>query len=368
MVRAARDCGRDRREGKEEDFLEELSQLASSAGADVLYQVVQKRAQYDPACLIGRGKAEEIGELCRAGGVDCAIFNENLSPAQVRNLEEIIGVKVIDRTEVILDIFAQRARSCEGKLQVELAQLTYRLPRLVGKGVSLSRLGGGIGTRGPGETKLESDRRRIKKRIQKIERELETVRTRRALHRVARRSIPVIAMVGYTNAGKSTLLNRLTKGGAYVADKLFATLDPTIRLLFLSQNRRALLVDTVGFIRDLPCQLISAFKATLEEVQEAECLLHVVDSSHPQMLDQIAAVEKILVDLCVMEKPRIEVYNKIDCLTPYQRSALLQGGAKSVAISALTGEGTPDLLTMIESRLIPARERLSVWPSHPMVS
>ena len=296
-----------------EDAMEELGQLALTAGAEVLYAVVQQRERAHPAYFIGKGKAIEIGRLC-SGKADLVIFNADLSAAQIRNLEEMIPAKVIDRTELILDIFAQRARSREGKLQVELAQLRYLLPKLVGYGASMSRLGGGIGTRGPGEMKLEVDRRRIRGRIRRIEQELLKVKSTRSLHRRERQSIPfpTVALVGYTNSGKSTLLNRLTHAGVLAEEKLFATLDPTIRRLSLPHKREVLLVDTVGFIRNLPHMLIAAFMATLEETVQADLLLHVIDVSHPAMASQIEAVLRVLKELNVLEKNRIEVYSKVD--------------------------------------------------------
>jgi GTP-binding protein HflX len=340
-----------------EDTMEELAQLAQTAGAEVLYPVVQQRDRPHPAYFIGKGKAREIGQLCD-GKAGLVIFDANLSAAQVRNLEELIPAKVIDRTELILDIFSQRARSREGKLQVELAQLQYLLPRLVGQGISMSRLGGGIGTRGPGEMKLEVDRRRIRDRIRRIESDLAKVKSTRALHRRERQSIslPVVALVGYTNSGKSTLLNRLTQSGVLAEDKLFATLDPTVRRLQLPHKRQVLLVDTVGFIRDLPHMLVAAFMATLEETIQADLLLHIIDVSHPAMAAQIEAVHKVLQELEALGKDRIEVYNKVDRVGGGEVSARLLGerekgphcDGKRVFLSALTGEGLPELLEQIE--------------------
>jgi len=352
-----------------DDAMEELEELAKTAGAKVLYPVVQQRVRPHPAYFIGKGKAEQIGELCEVGRANLVIFNANLSAAQIRNLEEIIEVKVIDRTELILDIFAQRAHTREGKLQVELAQLQYLLPRLVGKGLSMSQLGGGIGTRGPGETKLEVDRRRIRGKIQKIDQELEKVRSTRALHRKERQSVslPVVALVGYTNSGKSTLLNRLTGAAVLAADKPFATLDPTVRRFSLPRRKEVLLVDTVGFIRDLPHTLVEAFKATLEETVHADLLLHVIDLSHPAVSTQILAVHRVLDELGVLHKERVEVYNKADRVgNPEAVNRLLHkiegstGTSGGIALSALTGDGIPELLDSVELHLLPGIERVSV--------
>jgi GTP-binding protein HflX len=304
----------------------------------------------DPRYLIGRGKAEEIRGRC--SGVDVVILDEELSGSQQRNLEKLLGRRVVDRTGLILDIFAQRAQTREGKLQVELAQLDYLLPRLAGAWTHLERLGGGIGTRGPGETQLESDRRRIKTRMAKIRRDLEQVRRHRALLRRPRRKIPfpIVALVGYTNAGKSSLMNALTRAGVTVRDQLFATLDPTLRRLMLPGDRAALLSDTVGFIRKIPPQLVAAFQATLEEIQEAAILLHVIDISHPHAELQQAAVEAVLGELGMADRPTILVYNKIDRLG--QRPEFPWGpGSGRVATSAKTGAGLDDLRHEIVSTL-----------------
>jgi GTP-binding protein HflX len=353
-----------------EDAMEELEQLALTAGAEVLYSVIQQRQRPHPAYFIGKGKAVEIGRLC-SGKADLVIFNANLSAAQIRSLEEVIPAKVIDRTELILDIFAQRARSREGKLQVELAQLHYLLPKLVGQGISMSRLGGGIGSRGPGEMRLEVDRRRIRGRIRRLEEELLKVKSTRALHRRERQSVPfpTVALVGYTNSGKSTLLNRLTHAGVLAEEKLFATLDPTIRRLSLPHKREVLLVDTVGFIRDLPHMLIAAFMATLEETVQADLLLHVIDVSHPAMTSQIEAVLRVLKELNVLEKNRIEVYNKVDRIGGKKYGERLlrdtensfKWNGKQVLISALSGEGVPELLEGIERLLFPGVVRISLF-------
>jgi GTP-binding protein HflX len=324
-----------------EDSLAELEQLARSAGARVADAVLQERDRFDPRYLIGKGKALEIRQRC--AGVDLVILDEELSGSQQRNLEQLLGKRVVDRTGLILDIFAQRAQSREGKLQVEMAQLDYLLPRLAGAWTHLERLGGGIGTRGPGETQLESDRRRVRTRMAKIRRDLEQVRRHRALLRRPRRKVPfpILALVGYTNAGKSSILNALTHAGVVVQDQLFATLDPTLRRLTLPGNRVALLSDTVGFIRKLPHQLVAAFQATLEEIQEAAVLLHVVDISHPHADAQQAAVESVLGELGLADRLTILVFNKIDRLgrSPF----VWRPGSGRVAISAKTGAGLDEL-------------------------
>lgn len=331
-----------------EESLEELAQLAVSAGAESAFRVLQERSVPDPRTLIGRGKAEDIRELCEEG-VDLVIFDEDLTGSQQRNLEATLQRKVIDRTGLILDIFAQRARSREGKLQVELAQLKYLLPRLTGHGADLSRLGGGIGTRGPGETQLEVDRRRIRRRIIKIEEELEKVQRHRALLRRRRQkqALPTAALVGYTNAGKSSLLNALTHAKLPVADKFFATLDPTLRKVILPSGRAVLLSDTVGFIKKLPHQLVAAFKATLEEVRASDLLLHVIDIAHPQWQDQEQAVTAILEELGVATKPLISLYNKVDKLPHPEAIAFLSRRPRSVVTSAKTGAGLSEIETAI---------------------
>lgn len=337
-----------------EESLDELSRLAETAGAVVVARVVQEAETPNPALYIGKGKAEEIRIICYEEDANLVIFDNELSPAQLRNLEKIIPFKIIDRTQLILDIFAQRARSREGKLQVELAQLSYLLPRLVGRGIEMSRLGGGIGTRGPGETQLEVDRRRILNRIHKIKTRIKEVQKTRQLHRQHRHSLglPILALIGYTNTGKSTLMNRLTTAGVQVDDKLFATLDPTVRRLRLSNGLIALVSDTVGFIHKLPHTLIEAFKATLEEVKEADILLHVIDSSHPEMDRQVQDVYKVLQDLGANQKPIISVYNKVDKLRPGEvPGKVLQKQDKAVAISALHSYGIEDLLQAIQQEL-----------------
>jgi GTP-binding protein HflX len=352
--------GRDRRAA--EASLEELALLAGSAGARVVGALLQERARRDSATLIGRGKVEEVRQRADEGEADVVLFDGDLSPAQQRNLEQALGRKTLDRTQLILDIFARRARTREGRLQVELAQLDYLLPRLAGKGVLLSRLGGGIGTRGPGETKLETDRRRIRQRIQSVRREIEHVRRERSTRRLARgrRDMPVAALVGYTNAGKSTLFNALTRGSAVVSDQLFMTLDPLVRKVRLGPGREMLLVDTVGFIQKLPHSLVAAFRATLEEVAEADLLLHVVDASAPGVEEREGAVESVLREIGAGERPRLLVLNKADG-TPRERLQALQAARPgSARVSATTGDGLEGLLAMAASRLDmePRRVRL----------
>lgn len=332
-----------------EDSLEELARLAESAGASPRHTILQERPAPDPRTLIGAGKVEELRTLCR-GGVDLVIVDEDLSGSQQRNLERELGCKVIDRAGLILDIFAQRAMTREGKLQVELAQLQYLLPRLTRRWTHLERLGGGIGTRGPGETQLESDRRRLRVRMARIRRDLRKVRRHRGVLRRPRQKVPIptLALVGYTNAGKSSLLNAVTHASVYVADKLFATLDPTLRKVQLPSGRPALLSDTVGLIRKLPPQLVQAFKATLEEVQEADALVHVIDASHPQAAEQRAVVERVLEELGVAGKPVLAVHNKIDLL-PEAAAAALTRQEGPVAISALTGQGLPALRKALDA-------------------
>ena len=340
-----------------ERSLEELQELSRTAGLTVLEKVMQKRTSRDAAYYIGRGKIEEIGLMVQALGADTLVFDDELSGAQVRNIEAVTGTKVIDRTTLILDIFAQRARSSEGKLQVELAQLKYRLPRLIGLGGQLSRLGGGIGTRGPGEKKLEVDRRHIRRRISSLEDELLNIGRRRGLMREGRKqnSVPVIALVGYTNSGKSTLMNRLCDSDVFAEDKLFATLDPTTRRLVLPDRRNALLIDTVGFIRKLPHELVEAFKSTLEEVVFSDLLLHVVDASNEEAEEQILVAEGILKDLGALDKPTLMVLNKMDISGAGPRHQALNSGVNAVEVSAVTGYGTEELLAGL-IKLIPADE------------
>lgn len=341
---------------QEEDIKEslaELAELAETAGLKVLGSVSQNRAKADKSFFIGKGKAQELNLLRQSYDANVIVLDDELTPAQQRNLEQLIGAKIIDRTALILDIFAQRASTKEGKLQVELAQLNYLLPRLTGQGIALSRLGGGIGTRGPGETKLEMDRRRIRKRISDLEKELEQVRKNRLLHRINRKSVnlPTISLVGYTNAGKSTLLNLLTGSDVLAEDKLFATLDPTSRKIILPGNREALVIDTVGFIKKLPHHLVAAFRATLEEVTEADLLLHVVDASNPNYLEQIKAVKEVLKQLQVMEKPMITVYNKIDQANIDEIVTEAGEGLSRAYISARQGIGIEELLELINEKI-----------------
>jgi GTPase len=335
------------------ESLEELEELAISAGAEISGAMLQVREALDPATLVGRGKLEEIRSEAHARNVPLVIVDHNLTPVQLRNMEKGIGRRVIDRTQLILDIFACHARTREGQLQVELAQLNYLLPRLTGRGEDLSRLGGGIGTRGPGEQKLETDRRRIRARVGKIQHAIETVRRQRATRRAARQAVPLgmVALVGYTNAGKSTLFNALTHAEVVTSPKMFATLDPTIRSVRLPSHRRMLLSDTVGFVRDLPPDLIAAFRATLEEAEEAALILHVTDISNPRHAEQDAEVLKVLRDLGVEDRPRLQVLNKIDCLSAEEVTALEKAnghGSQAVFVSAHTGEGLQDLLRRID--------------------
>lgn len=342
--------------------LQELARLTESAGASVASVMVQRRARPDPATFVGSGKVEAILGRVRETGADLVIFDEELTAAQQRNLERRLDTKVLDRTALVLDIFAQRARTREGRLQVELAQMTYLLPRLAGRGVVLSRLGGGIGTRGPGETKLEADRRRIRARITDLQRAIAGLRRQRALHRRARRdaALPVVALIGYTNAGKSSLLNSLTDAQIQTADQLFATLDPTVRRAMLPNHRPILLVDTVGFIQKLPHDLVAAFRATLEEVVEADLLVHVVDGSHPHWAEQMTAVEEVLQDLGAAETPRINAINKIDRISPETLRDIEAELRDAVPISALRQIGLLNLLRKISQRLPDPTRRVSL--------
>lgn len=337
-----------------DDSLEELKQLADTAGATVIKKFIQKRPKPDPAFFIGRGKVQELALYAQQENIDLCIFDDELSPAQQRNIESVMGIRILDRTALILDIFAQRARTNEGKLQVELAQLQYTLPRIMGKGLMLSRLGGGIGTRGPGETKLEVDRRRIRDRIAFIKEQIEKVKAVRSLHRSKRKKNNVfeVSLVGYTNAGKSTLLNTLTNSDIYAKDQLFATLDPTTRQLTLPNKQEIIITDTVGFIQRLPHQLIAAFRSTLEVVTEADLLVHVIDVSHELYKEQAAAVHEVLKGIGAETKPVITVYNKIDKLPPDSKLAdRLALEEDTVCISAAKKLNLETLQQMIESHL-----------------
>lgn len=337
-----------------DDSLEELKQLADTAGATVIKKFIQKRPKPDPAFFIGRGKVQELALYAQQENIDLCIFDDELSPAQQRNIESVMGIRILDRTALILDIFAQRARTNEGKLQVELAQLQYTLPRIMGKGLMLSRLGGGIGTRGPGETKLEVDRRRIRDRIAFIKEQIEKVKAVRSLHRSKRKKNNVfeVSLVGYTNAGKSTLLNTLTNSDIYAKDQLFATLDPTTRQLTLPNKQEIIITDTVGFIQRLPHQLIAAFRSTLEVVTEADLLVHVIDVSHELYKEQAAAVHEVLKEIGAESKPVITVYNKIDKLPPDSKLAdRLALEEDTVCISAAKKLNLETLQQMIESHL-----------------
>jgi GTP-binding protein HflX len=332
-----------------EESLDELAALASAARAKVAARLQQQRSRYDPAYLIGKGKVERLKGLLERHRADTVIFDDNLSPAQQRNIEQALDCKVVDRTQLILDIFASRARTREGKLQVELAQLQYLLPRLAGMGAAMSRLGAGIGTRGPGETKLESDRRRIRQRIARLGRELDTVRRRRSQSRDRRRkdAVPTVALVGYTNAGKTSLFNRLTRSDAAASSALFATLDPLVRPVRLPDRRTVLLADTVGFIDRLPHTLVAAFRATLEAVAEAELLLHVVDAAHPARADRIAAVQRVLGEVEAASLPQVLVFNKCDQVDEADRARLRRAEGDTVCVSARTGLGTEDLVSLV---------------------
>ena len=350
----------------QEETLLELRELSTSAGAEVVGSIVQRTPAPDPATLVGRGKVDEIRGETRALAADFVIFDHDLTPTQLRNLEQALDLKVLDRTQLILDIFARRALSREGKLQVELAQLNYLLPRLAGQGTLLSRLGGGIGTRGPGEQQLEFDRRRIRTRIRRLNEAIERVRCQRALHRDHRRSrqFRTVALVGYTNAGKSTLFNALTRSHVTTSSRLFATLDPTVRALELPSRRPVLLSDTVGFIRKLPPHLVAAFRATLEELEGASLLLQVADASHPQREQQDAAVEALLETLGLGSTPRLHVWNKIDLLDPPEAKRY-GSGPMELATSARTGEGLDELMRRVDEALgdDPLVEALFDFPS-----
>ena len=338
-----------------DDFEEEIAEfreLVRSAGAEIAAEIVQRRDRADAATLIGPGKVTEVSAVVESTDADVVIFNHDLSPSQLRNLERELPCRVVDRTQLILDIFAKHARTREGHLQVELAQLEYLLPRLAGHGKSMSQLGGGIGTRGPGETKLETDRRRIRGRIDHIKEQVEKVRRTRRQQRQRREAVPVptVALVGYTNAGKSTLFNALTKAGVVESSRMFATLDPKLRAITLPSRRRILLADTVGFVRQLPHTLVTSFRATLEEVETAEVLLHVRDASSPALERQKADVEAVLGELEVGEKPRIEVLNKAD-LVPAGEAVGLAEREDGILVSGLKGTGMDALIAALEAAL-----------------
>ncbi len=331
---------------------EEFRELVVSAGGDVVAEVVQRRLEPDAATLIGKGKIAEVAGVAASAEADVVLFDQDLSPTQLRNLESELPARVVDRTQLILDIFARHARTREGHLQVELAQLEYMLPRLAGRGAAMSQLGGGIGTRGPGETKLETDRRRIQRRLVQLRSDLEAVRRVRGQQRQRREAVPVptIALVGYTNAGKSTLFNRLTKADVLESARMFATLDPKLKALTLPSRRKILLSDTVGFIRDLPHTLVTSFRATLEEVQKAEVLIHVEDAASPMREERHREVDRVLAELDVRNTKQIQVLNKSDLLPELERAGLA-GRADVTLVSAKTGDGVPELLAHMDAAL-----------------
>ncbi|MFN3420726.1 MAG: GTPase HflX [Armatimonadota bacterium] len=352
-----------------EEELDELAALADTAGAEVIGVLTQTRKEVDPAYFIGRGKAEELSRMCAELGADLVIFNHDLTPAQARNLEKLLNVRVVDRTELILDIFAKRARTKQAMLQVELAQLQYQLPRLRRMWQHLSRLGGGIGTRGPGETQLEVDQRRAKKRISDLQKQLQEIQRQTTTRVKSRkeRELFTIALVGYTNVGKSTLMNALTGANVFVEDRLFATLDATTRVLYLPDGHKVLLTDTIGFIRNLPPHLIASFHATLEEVRTADLLLHVADVSHSGFDEHIRVVEETLQEIGAGDKPAIIVLNKADKLpSDWDKQALLRRYPNAVLVSALTGEGIDELKRRIQEefermRVVNVHARIALW-------
>lgn len=346
--------------------LEELAALVDAAGAEVVGEVVQNRTKPDPATYFGSGKVDEMAALVAANEASMLVVDSELAPSQIRNLEDQVEVHVLDRSQLIIDIFAKRARTYEGRLQVEIAQLAYALPRLTGRGTEMSRLGAGIGTRGPGESKLEYDRRRIRERIRELRKEVDEIKRHRELLRAGRvrRGHPLVSLVGYTNAGKSTLVNALTDAEIFVADMLFATLDPTTRVLALPDGQEIAVTDTVGFISRLPHMLVDAFHATLEEVQESDLLIHVVDAANAQFVEQMQSVQKVLEELKAANKKQIIVYNKADLLADQSLFVPPYNEHPWVIVSATTGEGLAELKQLIAENLPDAPQRVTYFLPH----